>query len=129
MRFDKADVAMRIVIAATLAVSGVIHAYLYVNGYRHIPAIGNAFLVQAGAFVALAILILVGGPGWLRLAAGIGAAGALVAFGLSRTTGFFGFIEVGWEPSPYAVATVVAEVLTVVVCGLWAFSGERSTAR
>ena len=71
MRFDKADIAIRIGIAGTLAVSGVIHAYLYVNGYRHIPTIGNAFLVQAGAFVALAILILAGGPGWLRLAAAL----------------------------------------------------------
>jgi hypothetical protein len=129
MRFDKTDVAMRIVIAGTLAVSGVIHAYLYVNGYQHIPAIGNAFLVQAGAFVALAILILLGGPGWLRLAAGIGSAGALVAFGLSRTIGFFGFTEIGWEPSPYAVATVVAEVVTVLACGAWIFIGERLHAR
>jgi hypothetical protein len=129
MKFDTTDIATRIVIAATLVVSGVIHAYLYVDGYRHIPAVGNAFLVQAAAFVALAILILLGGPGWLRLAAGIGSAGALVAFGLSRTIGFFGFTEVGWEPSPYAVATVVAEVLTVLACVAWVFTGERSRAR
>jgi hypothetical protein len=126
MRFVKSDIAMRIGIAATLAISGVVHAYLYVHGYRHIPAIGNAFLAQASAFVALAILILVGGPGWLRLAAGVGAAGALVAFGLSRSTGLFGFVEVGWEP-PYGVISVVTEVATVVLCGLWAFS--RGSAR
>jgi hypothetical protein len=129
MRFLKSDLAIRIALAATLALSGVVHAYLYVHGYRHIPAIGNAFLVQASVFVALAILILAGGPGWLRVAAGLGSAGALVAFGMSRTTGLFGFTEVGWEPSPHAVLTVAAEVVTVVVCLAWAFASERPGRR
>jgi hypothetical protein len=121
MRFIRSDVAMRILIAATLTISGVVHAYLYVHGYRHIPAVGNAFLAQAAAFIALAVLILVGGPGWLRVAAGIGAAGALVAFGLSRTTGLFGFVEVGWEP-PQGVISVASEAATVMLCGLWVVS-------
>jgi hypothetical protein len=109
--------AMRVGIGATLAVSGVIHAYLYTNGYRDIPTVGPAFLVQASLFCALAVLILVGGPAWLQLAAAAGAAGSLVAFALSRTIGLFGFIETGWEPSPYALLSVVAEVLTVVLVG------------
>jgi hypothetical protein len=33
-------VAFRLTISASLAVSGVIHAFLYVNGYRDIPTIG-----------------------------------------------------------------------------------------
>jgi hypothetical protein len=127
MRFIKSDVTMRILIATTLVISGVVHAYLYVHGYRHVPAIGNAFLTRASAFVALAILILAGGPGWLRVAAAIGAAGALVAFGLSRTTWLFGFVEVGWE-SPSGVIAVIAEVATVMLCGMWAFS-RKSTRR
>ena len=53
--------------APPLAVSGVIHAYLYIHGYRDIPTVGPAFLVQASVFCALAVLILAGGPGWLRL--------------------------------------------------------------
>jgi hypothetical protein len=126
MRFIRSDLALRIVIAATLALSGVVHAYLYVHGYRHIPAIGPAFLVQASTFVALAILILTGGPGWLRIAAGVGSAGALLTFGMSRTTGLFGFIEVGWEPSPQAAMSVAAEIVTVVACVVWAFASERS---
>jgi hypothetical protein len=126
MRFIKSDLVLRLVIAATLALSGVVHADLYLHGYRHIPAIGPAFLVQASVFVALAILILAGGPGWLRIAAGVGSAGALLAFGLSRTTGLFGFVEVGWEPSPDAVVSVASEIVTVVACAVWAFAGERS---
>jgi hypothetical protein len=109
------NLALRIAISASLAVSGVIHAYLYVHGYRDIPAVGPAFLVQGSVFCALAVLILAGGPGWLRLVALIGAGGSLVAFALSRTVGLLGFTETGWQPSPYAVITVVAEVLTLLL--------------
>jgi hypothetical protein len=109
------NLALRIAISASLAVSGVIHAYLYVHGYRDIPAVGPAFLVQGSVFCALAVLILVGGPGWLQLVALIGAGGSLVAFALSRTVGLLGFTETGWQPSPYAVITVVAEVLTLLL--------------
>jgi hypothetical protein len=104
-----------VAISASVAVSGVVHAYLYVHGYRDIPTVGPAFLMQASVFCALAVLILVGGPAWLRLAAAAGAAGSLVAFALSRTVGLFGFSETGWEPSPYALLSVVSEVLTVLL--------------
>jgi hypothetical protein len=111
------DLAIRTAISATLAVSGVIHAYLYIHGYRDIPMVGPAFLVQGSLFCAVAVLILAGGPGWLQLVAATGAAGSLVAFALSRTVGLFGFIETGWQPAPYAVITVVVEVLTLVLVG------------
>ena len=91
---------LRVGIGATLAVSGVIHAYLYVHGYRYIPTIGPAFLLQASVFCALAVLILAGGPDWLRWAGGVASVAALVAFALSRTVGLFGFTERGWQPSP-----------------------------
>jgi hypothetical protein len=110
-----ANLATRIALSASLAVSGFVHAYLYVDGYRDIPAIGPAFLLQGSAFCALAVLILVGGPAWLRLAAGVGAAGSLIAFALSRSAGLFGFTETGWQPAPYAMISVVAEVLTILL--------------
>lgn len=109
------NLVVAVVISATVAVSGVVHAYLYVHGYRDIPTVGPAFLVQGSVFCALAVLILVGGPVWLRWAAAAGAAGSLVAFALSRTVGLFGFSETGWEPAPYALISVVAEVLTVLL--------------
>ena len=56
--------AFWLAISASLAVSGVIHAYLYVNGYRDIPTIGPGFLGQAIVFCVLALLILAGGPDW-----------------------------------------------------------------
>jgi hypothetical protein len=109
------NLALRTAISATVAVSGVVHAYLYINGYRDIPAVGPAFLVQGSVFCAVAVLILAGGPAWLQLVAAIGAAGSLAAFALSRTVGLFGFTETGWQPSPYAAITVVAEVLTLLL--------------
>jgi hypothetical protein len=118
---------LRIAVCASLAVSGVVHAYLYAHGYRDIPAVGPAFLVQGSVFCALAVLILAGGPAWLQLAAAIGASGSLVAFALSRTVGLFGFSETGWQPSPYAAITVVAEVLTLLLVGTTALR-ERPRA-
>jgi hypothetical protein len=112
-----ANLALRTAISASLAASGIAHAYLYIHGYRDIPTVGPAFLVQSSIFCALGVLILAGGPAWLQLTAAIGAAGSLVAFTLSRTVGFFGFTETGWQPSPYAAITVVAEVLTLLLVG------------
>jgi hypothetical protein len=111
------NLTLRTAISASVAVSGVLHAYLYTDGYRDIPTVGPAFLVQASVFCALAVLILAGGPAWMQLVAAIGAAGSLVAFALSRTASLFGFTETGWQPSPYAAITVIAEVLTLLLVG------------
>ena len=117
------NLTLRTAISASVAVSGVLHAYLYTDGYRDIPTVGPAFLVQASVFCALAVLILAGGPAWMQLVAAIGAAGSLVAFALSRTAGLFGFTETGWQPSPYAAISVVAEVLTLLLVGTTALIG------
>jgi O-antigen/teichoic acid export membrane protein len=114
MRF--AGVIVRIGIAVALVVSGISHAYLYIHGYQHIPTIGAAFVLQASVSFAVAALILVGGPEWLEWSAAVIAGGALGAFVLSRTVGLLGFSERGWQPSPHAAVSVIAELLTV---GLW----------
>jgi hypothetical protein len=119
--------ATRVGISASLAVSGVVHAYLYIDGYRDIPTVGQAFLLQGSAFCALAVLILCGGPAWLRLAAAAGAAASLVAFALSRTVGLFGFTETGWQPTPYAMLAVVAEVATVLLVAATAVQAAYRT--
>ena len=98
MRSTVIAMAIRLAISASLAVSGVIHAYLYVHGYRDIPTIGPGFLGQAIVFCVLALLILAGGPNWLRWVAGVLSVGALVAFGLSRTVGLFRIRRTGMEP-------------------------------
>ena len=122
-----AEAITRIGIAAGMAVSGISHAYLYIHGYQHIPTIGAAFMLQASVSFAVAVVILIGGPDWLQWAAAMVAGGALIAFVLSRTVGLFGFSERGWQPSPHAAVSVVAELLTV---GLWAayLVGRRRAA-
>lgn len=112
------NVLVRLGLAASLAGAAASHAYLYVHGYQHIPMIGPAFLAQASVSFALAVLIPVGGPAWLRWAGAAVAAGSLVAFVMSRTVGLSGFSERGWDPAPYAAVSVTAEVITLV---LWGF--------
>ena len=124
------DIALRLGIAAALAVTGVTHAYLFIHGYRHIPNIGTAFLVQASVCCAVAVLLVVGGPGWLRWAAAALSAGSLGAFALSRTVGLLGFTERGWQPAPHAAISVIAEVLAVVLWAGWLqLSRRAATAR
>ncbi len=101
--------------AASLATSAISHAFLYLHGYGQIPVVGPGFLLQASVLAAMAVLIALGGPIWLWVAAMMTSAGSLIAFGLSRTVGLFGFIERGWEPAPHAVISVVAELVTLGV--------------
>ena len=120
------DLLLRVGIAAPLAVSGYVHADLYGDGYHYVHLIGPAFLVQAAASFAIAILVLAGGPWTLRVAAAALSAGALVAFGLSRTVGIFGFSERGWQPAPQAAIGVAAEFATLVLCAASALRATRS---
>lgn len=113
------DPALRLGIAASLALTGVSHAYLFIHGYRYIPFIGPSFLLQASVCMAVAVLLAIGGPAWLRWVAAALSAGSLVAFALSRTIGLFGFTERGWQPAPQAAISVVAEVLAVALWAVW----------
>lgn len=108
------SLAPRILVALCLAATGLLHADLYLNGYRAIPVIGVAFEWQAAASVALAVLLPIAYPVVLRLAAAALSAGALGAFVLSRTTGLVGFTEYGWQPAPQAALTVLAESAALV---------------
>jgi hypothetical protein len=126
-----AGILSRLGIAAGLALTGYLHADLYVHGYRGLHVIGPSFLWLAGASFALAALFVVAAllvaavavpePALLRLAAAGLAAGALVGFVLSRTVGLFGFLERGLQPAPQALLSLVAEsaVLLLAGGGLW----------
>ncbi|KMV13891.1 MULTISPECIES: hypothetical protein [Mycobacteriaceae] len=102
-----------------MVVSGGVHAYLYLHGYGHIPTVGTGFLVQASVFCAVGVLLAVGAPRWFGWASGLLSAGALAAFGLSRTVGLFGFVETGWEPAPYALISVIVEAVAVLAVAAW----------
>ena len=111
-------------IAAALLVTAASHGYLYVHGYQHIAFVGPGFLVLASVCAALAVLIALGGPWWLRAAAFAVSLGAVLAFVLSRTVGLMGFVEHGWQPAPHAVLSLLAEVLAVLLCA-WSLLKER----
>jgi hypothetical protein len=100
----------RVTAAGCLAGSGVIHAQLYLTGYRTIPWIGPAFLLQASGSFAVALLLLLSSAAVLRLAAAALAAGALVGFIASRTIGILGFVEYGLLPAPQALISVLVEI-------------------
>jgi hypothetical protein len=122
-----AGILSRLGIAAGLALTGYLHADLYVHGYRALHVIGPSFLWLAGASFALAALFLVAAllvvatavpePALLRLAAFGLAAGALAGFVLSRTVGLFGFLERGLQPAPQALLSLVAESAVLLLAG------------
>ena len=128
MRSTAIDWALRVGISATLAISGIVHADLYIHGYRSIPTVGPAFLLQGSAFCALAVVILVGAPDWLSWLGAVLSVGTLIAFALSRTVGLFGFSEHGLQPSPQAAISLLTEVLTVVLVVVFALTRRRRPA-
>ncbi|ATY12010.1 hypothetical protein CU254_17220 [Amycolatopsis sp. AA4] len=121
------NTVLRLATAVCLAASGYLHAQLYVGGYRVIPVIGPSFLIQASAAFAVAVLVALGGPFLLRLAAAALAAGSLAGFVLSRTTGLFGFSERGFEPAPEALLSVLAEAAVLLLVAVTVYRVRRAT--
>jgi len=128
--------ALVVVTAAAVFVSGFIHFYLYFRGgYRGIApeevvgiTVSRAFALNAIAALVVAEALVLS----LRferllvpacLAAVGFAAGTLVAYGLTRTTGFLGFSDD--QTSTEAVVAVVAEVVAVVA-GVVVLVGVRA---
>jgi hypothetical protein len=109
---------LRIATALCVIASGYLHAVLYLHGYRALPGVGPAFLLQAGGSFAVGILLLIAAPGILRLAAAALSVGTLLGFVLSRTVGIFGFIEHGLNPAPHAVLSLLCEAATLVLLAL-----------
>jgi hypothetical protein len=117
---------VRLAAAGCLATSGIIHLQLYLNGYRAIPGIGPAFLLQACGCLVVTLPLLLTSRVVLRLAAAALTAGALVGFILSRTIGVLGFVEYGLQPAPQALISVLVEIATL---GLLAIPFPRTTTR
>lgn len=117
---------IRLAVVASVAESGYLHATLYLHGYRFINLIGPMFLLQAAVSFAVATLLLFAGPPILQVAAAGTALGALGGFVLSRTVGFWGFTEHGFQPHPDALLSVLSEVATLaLLTALWIYSWRR----
>jgi hypothetical protein len=109
--------ALRLAGAVLLLVGGAIHLELNLDAYGN-DAILKAFALNAaGSALVAAYLVLRDdrlGP-VLGLALSIGS---VLAFAMSRRgDGILDFREVGWNPAPEAVLTLVVEVAAIVVLG------------
>lgn len=114
--------AMRMVTAAGALVSGLVHLWLWFDGFRDIDIIGPAFLVNAVAGVAIAALLLLWRH-WIPplLAIGFGAS-TLGAFVISATVGLFGVHEV-WTGG--AVITAAVSEIVAILGGVMVLRKEH----
>jgi hypothetical protein len=111
---------MRAIGAVAAVVSAVIHLYLWFDGVKDQGTVGELFVVNVVAGLAIAVLLLAW-RSWLPafLLAGFGAS-TLGAFLISLTVGLFG-IETGW--SWYAWVAAASEIVAILV-GLWLLKAE-----
>jgi hypothetical protein len=83
--------ALVVVTAALVTVSGILHFHLYDIAYRHVATLGPLFIVQGVSALLCALALLV----TRRLVVVLGAlalmAGTILGFVLVLTTGLFGF--------------------------------------
>ena len=105
---------MRVLAAVAVAVSAVVHLYLWwEEGYRDIDVIGPAFLLNGVGGLVIAVLLLVWAH-WIPalLTLGFGAS-TLGAFIVSSTVGLFGVQEQwqGWAVWTSAITEAAAIVL------------------
>ena len=118
--------------AALLAWIGYIHLHLWLEGYRHIPANGPLFLLDAVAGFILAAVVLA----WPRPLAGLLAAGytaaTLGALLISLSVGLFAFRES--ISASYVTQSLTIETITVLALITWttqaaAIPGRQPAAR
>ncbi len=112
---------LRVIVAAAVLVSGVVHFKLWMDGMKDLSVIGPSFLLNAVGALVIAVAVLLW-RSWLPLLAAVGfAVATLVAFVISATVGLFGVHEV-WTGG-YVVTAYVAELVALVV-GCWALYAE-----
>jgi hypothetical protein len=108
--------------AVAVALSALVHLYLWADGYRNVATIGPLFLAQgiAGLVIAVAVVAY---P--RTLTAGIAATyllASVAALALSATRGFFGFMDS--LDAPWAMPALVVEsagALLLIAGGALAF--------
>ena len=127
-----AALLLRLGCVALLAWIGYLHLHLWLEGYRHIPANGPLFLLDAVTGFALAAVLLA----WPRPLAGLLTAGytaaTLAALLISLSVGLFGFRES--ISASYVVESLAIETITVLALITWtiqaaAIPGHQPAAR
>ncbi|WP_421735422.1 hypothetical protein [Cellulomonas sp.] len=117
---------LRVLVAICVAVSAVVHLYLWQDGMKSVDVVGPAFLLNGVGGLVIAVLVIVWRH-WLPLlgAVGFGVA-TLTAFLISTTSsGFFGVHE-QWVGVPVWLSAI-SEVGAIVL-GVAALVVERRSA-
>ena len=110
------NLVLRMLAAALVLAGGVVHLRLWNDGYKDVPDIGRAFLLNVVGSAAVAVVLVVWRHRLVPLAALGLVNGTLLAFALSRTNdGIFDFREYGWNPSPDAALALVFELAAAAV--------------
>src|SRR3954452_14105069 len=113
---------LRVIAAAGVLISGLVHLKLWFDGFGGIPVIGPAFMLNAVAGVVIAALLVL----WRHwapslLAVGFGAS-TLGAFIISLTVGLFGIHE-AWTGA--AALTAAASEVVAIVAGALVLRSEH----
>jgi hypothetical protein len=106
----------RLVGAGLLVWMAWIHWHLWSTGYKHLPTVGNLFLLNAIGAVVLALAIIAVPTRWLSLTAAAGAlmaGGTLAGLAISINVGLFGFKD--YLNAPFAHLSVWVESAAIVV--------------
>lgn len=116
---------LRVLIAAAVVTSGVVHFLVWQDFMRNVDVVGPAFLVNAAGGVVIGVAVLAWRH-WLPLLAAIGfGAATFGAYVMSRTVGFFGVHEQVWTTE--AVISAGTEIAAIVL-GVVALAVERRRA-
>lgn len=122
---SRSTLAALAVAAVAIAIAGYEHFSLWQDGYRAIPNIGTAFLLNViGSISVIGMLIarrdLLFALGGLSI-----SIGSIVGIVLSRNGGFMGFQELGYDQT--AVITLTAEaVATILLAGFLVATALRN---
>ncbi len=122
---SRPTLAALVVAAVAIAVAGYEHFSLWQDGYRAIPNIGTAFLLNAIGSVAVIALLIARRDVLFALGGLSISVGSIVGIVLSRNGGFLGFQELGYDQT--AVITLTGEIVaTVLLTGFLAVTAMRA---
>jgi hypothetical protein len=106
----------RLVGAGLLIWMAWIHWHLWSTGYKHLPTVGNLFLLNAIGAILLAGAVIAVPSRWLSPTAAAGAlmaGGTLAGLAISINVGLFGFKD--YLDAPFARLSICVESAAIVV--------------
>lgn len=116
----------RLVVAAAVLVSAVVHLRLWFDGVRDQHVVGPAFMLNAVAGLSIAVLVVLWRH-WLPLLLAVGfGVSTIGAFVISATAGLFG-VHVHWQGAQ--VWTAAVSELVAILAGLLAAWREGFLSR